>query len=145
MATIARRSHRMPIPAATELAAADDLNGAGTTLEVTGAERVLIVQAADGTAGTAGIDVLEISKDGGVTWTADDTLLALASDDDSGTVVANAALNAAGVEPSGCAIFKSGPHKGVTHMRVVRDATVNANSAAWVTGAPSVDAITIGK
>lgn len=145
MATIARRSHRMPIPAATELAAADDLNGGTTELNVTGAERVLIVQVADGTAGTAGIDVVEISKDGGETWAADDTLLALSADDDSGTLVANAALNAAGVEPTGCAIFKSGPHAGVTHMRIVRDNTVNSNSAAWVTGAPSVDAITIGK
>lgn len=144
MATPNRGSLRSKIPAATELAAADDLDGGTTTLDVSGVDRVLILQVADGTAGTAGIDVVQISKDGGSEWFADDTLLAIASDDVTGTVVANGALNAAGIEPAGVAVFKSGPHTGPTLMRVVRLAATDANSAAWVTGAPSVDAIRIG-
>jgi hypothetical protein len=130
------------------LATADDLNGdptnTATYADVSGTDRVLVLQAI-GTAGTAGIDVIQLSKDGGSEWFADDTILALASNDVTGTVLANGALNAAGVEPTGAAqVFKSGPHTGPTLMRVVRDATVDANSAAWVTGAPSVTAILVG-
>lgn len=145
MAAIARRSMAFPIPASTELAAADDLNGVSDgskDFDVSGAARVLIAQIANGTAGTAGIDVVQVSHDG-IEWEADDTLLALASDDDSGTVVADGALNAAGTEPSGAAIFKSGPHRGPTLMRVVRDGTTGT-SEAWVTGAPQVIGIRVG-
>lgn len=143
MATPNRGSLRSKIPAGTTMVAADDLNGASTTLDVSGTDRVLLAQISNGTAGTAGIDVVQISKDGGSEWFADDTLLALASDDVTGTVVADGALNAAGVEPTGAAIFKSGPHTGPTLMRVVRDGT-NGTSEAWVTGAPSVVAIRVG-
>lgn len=136
MAAIARRSIRARINAATELAAADDVDGGTTTLDVSGAQRVIIAQINNGTAGTLGIDIVEISHDGGDNWAADDTLLALASDENTGTVVANAALNAAGVEPSGAALFKSGPHNGPTLMRVQR-------STNWATGAPQVIAFTI--
>lgn len=136
MAAIARRSIRARIDAATTLAAADDLDGDTTTLDVSGAQRVVIVQVNNGTAGTAGIDVIEVSHDGGDNWAADDTLLALASDENTGTVVASGALNAAGTEPSGAAIFKSGPHNGPTLMRCSR-------STNWVTGAPQVLAFTI--
>lgn len=144
MAAIRRRVIGCKIPAATEAAAANDLNGALTEVDVSGCLRVLVLQDNDGTAGDAGIDVVEVSHDGGATWEADDTLLALASDDQTGDVVANAALNAAGTEPGTVAVFKSGPHTGPTLMRIVRDNTVNANSAAWTTGAPSVDIIKIG-
>jgi hypothetical protein len=148
MAAIRRRSLLGKIPASVSLADADDLNGTsdGTQhRDVSGASRVLIVQHNNGTLGTAGIDVIEVSHDGGTSWAADDTILALASDDATGTVLANAALNAAGVEPVNMAIFKCGPFAGPTLIRCTRDATRNANSAAWVTGAPSVTAITIGR
>ena len=121
------------------LAAADDLNGAGTTLDVSGAGHVIIAQIANGTAGTAGIDTIEISKDGGTTW-ADDTTLRAATAADDGAVVANAELNAAGVEPTGAALFKSGPHTGPTLLRCGRGGS-GEQGTAWVTGAPSVVAI----
>jgi hypothetical protein len=136
MTSIARRSIRGRIDAATELAAADDVYGGTTTLDVSGAQRVVIVQINNGTAGTLGIDLVEVSHDGGSNWAADDTLLALASDENTGTVVADGALNAAGVEPSGAAIFKSGPHNGPTLMRVSR-------ATNWATGAPQVIAFKV--
>lgn len=146
MATIARRSIRARVSAATTLATADDLNGvqdASQNFDVSGAQRVIVVQIDNGTAGTTGIDVIEVSKDGGSNWRADDTLLALASDDQTGTLV-DGILNAAGVEPVGkAAIFKSGPHNGPTLMRCRRDNTQNAASAAWTTGAPSVIAFKV--
>lgn len=136
------------IPAGTTLAAADDVNGdptnTATWLDLTGAVRALVVQLNSGTAGTAGIDKIQISRDGGKEWVEDETLLALASDDATGTILANGLLNAAGVEPAGAAIFKGGPYEGPVLMRVVRDATVDAESAAWVTGAPAVMGIRIG-
>lgn len=147
MAAISRRSIRCQIPAAVTLATADDLDGTtdGTQyLEVGGLERVLIHQINNGTDGTAGIDVVEISKDGGITWSADDTLLAIASNDLTGTVVANAALNAAGVEPTvATAIWKSGPHEGPTKMRIGRKTTTTGGTT-WITGAPTVLAYKIG-
>ena len=141
MAAIARRSVAFQIPASTVLAAADDLNGAAVQHDVSGSLRCLIVQNPIGTAGTAGVDVIEVSHDGGDTWVADPTLLALASDDNTGTVVT--ALNAAGVEPTGAAIFKSGPHRGPTLIRCGRGGSGEAGTA-WVTGAPQVAAITVG-
>lgn len=144
MAAIRRRVLGYKIPALVEVVAADDLNGTGTGIDVSGCLRVVLIQENDGTAGTAGIDVVEISHDAGKSWAADDTVLAMSSDDNTGTVLANAALNAAGVEPTRYAAFKCGPFTGPTLLRITRDATVNANSAAWVTGAPSVDAMKIG-
>lgn len=147
MAAIRRTVLGAKIPASQELAAADDLNGVSDgskNIDVSGCLRVLVIQENDGTAGTAGIDVIEVSHDGGSTWAADDTLIALANDDQTGDVLANAALNAAGTEPTRFAVFKGGPYMGPTLMRCVRDNTVNANSAAWSTGAPSVDVIRIG-
>ena len=143
MATPPRGSIRSRIPAGTTLAAADDLDGAGTTLDVSGTDRVIIVQINNGTAGTAGVDAIEISKDGGSTWAADETILALASDDITGTVLAGGALNAAGVEPAGAAIFKSGPHTGPTLMRCAR-LTGTGGGTTWVTGAPQVVAVRVG-
>ncbi len=136
-----------PISQTASLAAADDLNGVQDntkSFDVTGASRVIVVQHANGTAGTAGIDVIAISKDGGQTWAAADKVLALSSDDSTGTEL-NGILNAAGVEPVNYAAFKCGPYEGKTAIRVFRYVTDLAASAAWVTGAPSVDVFTIGQ
>ena len=146
MTAIARRSIRCQIPAAVTLATADDLDGTTDNTqayEVGGLERCLILQVNDGTLGTAGIDVIEISKDGGTTWSADDTLLAIASNDLTGTIEASGALNAAGVEPTLYALFKSGPHEGPTKMRCGRKTTTTGGTT-WVTGAPTVLLVKIG-
>jgi len=152
MTAIARRSVRAQIPAAFSLADADDLDGFDTEslsdgwLDVTGCQRVVIVCVA-GTLGTAGIDVVQISHDGGLTWAADDTLLLASANDNTGTIVADGALEAAGVDPvtAAAAIFKSGPYEGPTYMRVCRDTSDAQAGAAvdWITGAPSVTAIRI--
>lgn len=134
-------SVRSGISTTATMAAADDLNGATTTLDVTGAGRVIIAQLNSGTAGTAGIDIVEISKDGGTTWAPDTTLRAFATAD-SAAAISGAALNAAGVEPSGAALFKSGPHAGPTLMRVGRGGSGQAGTA-WVTGAPAVVAVKV--
>ena len=144
MAAIVRRSLIAKIPAGTVLATADDLDGTTDNtqlLDCTGVLRVIIAQHNNGTLGTAGIDVIEISKDGGTTWALDDTLLAIASDDHTGTVVT--ALNAAGVEPVNVALFKSGPHEGPTKMRCGRK-TTDTGGTTWVTGSPTVTAYPIG-
>ncbi len=143
MATPNRGSIRSRIPAGTTLAAAGSLTGAGVTLDVSGTERVLIVQVNNGAAGTAGRDAIEISKDNGSAWIADDTLVALADDDTSGTVIVNGLLNAAGTAPAGAAVWKSGPHSGSTFMRCAR-LTGTGGGTSWVTGAPQVLAIRVG-
>lgn len=128
-------SIRSPLAAATELAAADDLNGGTATLDLSGAAGAVIAQVADGTAGTAGIDIVEVSKDGGTQWEA------AAIRNAAGTAIATGVLNAAGVEPVGAALFtmhpRDGQMDGPTLIRVTRGTN-------WVTGAPSVDAIRIG-
>jgi hypothetical protein len=147
MTAIVRRSHAFKIPASTTLATADDVNGTndGTQyFDVSGKARVLYVQINNGTAGTVGIDVIKISRDGGINWVADPTLLALASDDVTGTVVASGILNAAGVEPTGAAVFKGGPYPGPTLVRCARAVGDDADSVLWTTGAPTVLAIPIG-
>jgi hypothetical protein len=145
MTAIARRSIRASI-SVENLAAANDLDGvqdATKTIDVTGAQRVILVCVA-GTLGTAGVDVVQISKDGGTNWAADTTLQAIGADEHTGDIVADAALEAAGVDPVtfAAAAFKSGPHNGPTLMRVARD-TDGFGGTDWVTGAPSVDAIVI--
>lgn len=147
MTAIARRSIRAQIPAGFVAAAADDLDGlpvstaaeiALASLDVTGAQRVLIVQSNDGTAGTAGIDEISVSHDGGTTWSADPTLLLASANDLTGSI-ASGSLNAAGVEPVNSTVWKSGPYEGPTLIRCCR-VTADAQSAGvtWVTGAPSV-------
>jgi hypothetical protein len=142
MVDIRRRSLATSVGAQTTLAAADDLNGAGITLNVTGAMGVIIAQINNGTAGTAGVDVIEESHDGGENWEDCDTLLALSADPFTGTLVANAELNAAGVEPTGAALFKAGPFEGPTLIRCGRGGS-GEQGTAWVTGAPSVVAAII--
>lgn len=139
MTAIARRSVRARIGDPVILAVADDLDGtdvASLDIDVTGAQRVIIVQDPIGTAGTLGIDVIQVSHDGGESWAADTTVMALAEDDNTGDILASAALNAAGVEPTGSAVFKSGPHNGPTLLRC--DRTTN-----WATGSPQVRAFTV--
>jgi hypothetical protein len=144
---IVRPTHAFPIPAGFTLATADDVNGTNDGsqyLDVSGKMRVLYVQINNGTAGTTGIDAINVSFDGGVNFVDDDTLLALASDDDSGTVIVDGLLNAAGAEPTGAAVFKGGPYLGQVKVRCARNVADDAASAAWTTGAPTVLAITVG-
>lgn len=146
MTAITRRSRICAISPAFTLATEDDLDGTTDNtqaFDVTGALRVLIIQNTAGTAGTAGIDVVEISKDGGKTWAADTTLLAMDANDATGTIVADAALNAAGVEPTDATCWKSGPHEGPTAIRIGRKTTTTTGTT-WVTGAPAVYGIAIG-
>lgn len=145
MAAIRRRSLSTLISREAVLATADDLNGTSDNtqaFDISGALRVLIVQDNSGTAGTAGIDVVEISKDGGTTWAAATDVLAIDSNDTTGTVLASGALNAAGVEPTRTALFKAGPYPGKTAIRISRGAA--GSGTAWVTGAPKVSMHVIG-
>lgn len=146
MAFTRKGSNRTPITSQVTLATADDLNGTvdnTQAFDVSGYDRVLIVQDNTGTNGTAGIDVVEYSKDGGVTWAAASDVLALASDDAEGTFLVGGALNAAGTEPSRYAVFKAGPFSGKTAIRIARGGS-GASGTPWVTGAPAVNLIAIG-
>jgi hypothetical protein len=146
MAAIERRSHRAAVSKSFTLATADDLDGTVTNtqaFDVTGVDRVIILQINNGTNGTAGIDVVEYSKDGGTTWAAATDVLAVASDDATGTVLVNGALNAAGVEPTGAAAWKCGPFEGPTAIRIGRK-TTDTTGTTWVTGAPTVLAFAVG-
>jgi hypothetical protein len=150
MAAVARRGRLLAVSRKLVLAAADDLDGVQDntkSFDVSGATRVIIAQDNTGTAGTAGIDVLCVSKDDGVNWTPDPNVLAIDSDDSTGTVLVGGALNAAGVEPTTVAtsLFKAGPYEGKTAIRIVRKTSdFGAGGVTWVTGAPSVFAIVIG-
>lgn len=146
MAAIARRSIAVPISTAAVLATADDLDGTSDNtqaFDVTGATRVVVIQHNSGTAGTAGIDVVQISHDGGKEWAADTTVLPMSENDATGTIQASGALNAAGVEPVNYAAFKCGPWEGPTAIRINRKTTEGGTT--WVTGAPQVVAFAIGK
>jgi hypothetical protein len=145
MAAIRRRSLRGAVGVQTTLATADDLDGTqdGTqNLDVSGCAGAIIIQHNNGTLGTAGIDVLEQSTDGGITWIACDTVMLLSANPFTGTVVASAALNAAGVEPTNMAVFKAGPFRGPALLRIGRKTTTNLGTT-WVTGAPTVVAASI--
>lgn len=146
MAAIARRSMRSLVSRYFTLAAADDLDGTTDNTQaadISGASRVLIFQVNDGTAGTAGIDVIEYSFDGGSNWSAATDVLAADSNDVSGTVLASGALNAAGVEPPASALFKCGPFNGKVAIRCARK-TTETGGTTWVTGAPTVKIVAIG-
>jgi hypothetical protein len=146
MTAITRRSLVSVIGTPVTLATADDLNGTsdGTQeFNITGARRVIVQQLNNGTAGTAGIDVIEVSHDG-IEWAADATIMPIANNDTTGDIVVTGILNAAGVEPTLEATFKGGPYEGPTWMRCTRNVSTNAASAAWVTGAPTVRLIPIG-
>jgi hypothetical protein len=155
MATPTRRGLVSPISAAVQLVAKDDLDGtAGTrrSIDATGASRVLIIQepALEASDGTAGIDVIAISKDGGYTLVAESTTaLLVTADDITGTILAAGVMNAAGVEPltARSAVIKCGPYEGPTLVRICRKAAGAfgiVGGVAWVTHAPAVNAILIG-
>jgi len=143
----ARRSIRTAISKTATLATANDLDGTSDNTQafvVGGGDRLIIAQINNGTDGTAGKDVVEYSVDGGKTWASATDVLALASDDFSGTAITNGVLNVAGTEPSGAALFKAGPFEGPTAVRITRNVSQNASSAAWVTGAPTVICALVG-
>lgn len=145
-------SIRTPLGELTTLATADDLDGTTDdtqVLDLTGAAGAVIAQLNSGTAGTAGIDVIEFSRDGGETWKAATAAnigqghAGLMAEDGSAAAAANAALNAAGVEPSGAALFSLGPVDGPFEIRCGRK-TTDTSGTTWVTGAPAVVAMRIG-
>lgn len=156
MTAISRKSIRCPISTVVTLATADDLDGTvdnTQAYDITGAERVIVEQRNDGTPGTAGVDVIEISHDNGATWTAATDGLAISSNDGTGTVLSGGALNSAGTEAY--ATFKFGPYVGQTAIRCGRKTSTITSMATydksltagttWVTGAPSVRMYTIGQ
>jgi len=143
-------SRRNAIGASTTLATADDLDGTvdnSQVLSLKGGAGAVILQLNNGTNGTAGIDVIEYSRDGGTTYKA-----ATAANignghgglrTSAGTAVASAALNAAGAEPAGAAIFFLAPMDGVVQIRCAR-LTTTTNGTTWVTGSPQVIAFRMG-
>ena len=147
MAAINRRSLDSLRSTSVTLATADDLDGTTDNTQaydVTGCDRILL-SSFQGTLGTAGIDVLEVSHDKGITWTADDTLLLHSSNDTTGTVMASGALNSAGVDPvtNLTGLYTAGPWDGPTAVRIGRK-TTDTSGTTWVTGAPSVTMIVFG-
>jgi len=164
MAAIKRRGAIAPISRVVTLATADDLDGTQDNTQaydVTGAIRIVVCQVNNGTNGTAGIDVLEISHDDGVSWKAADKVLALDSNDSSGTEL-NGVLNVAGTEPTVAGattlgVFKCGPYEGKTALRIGRKTSADiatysmvtwgkelTSGTTWVTGAPSVYMVAVG-
>lgn len=146
MAAITRRSIATPISIPFTLATADDLDGTVDNTQaanITGASRYLINQINNGTNGTAGIDCIEISHDGGVTWAADTTLILTSANDLTGTIVVSGVLNAAGAEPTGGALWKGGPQEGPTAIRCAR-LTGTGGGTTWVTGSPTVTVTAVG-
>ena len=147
MAAINRRSLENLRSTSVTLATADDLDGTTDNTQaydVTGCSRILI-SSFGATLGTAGIDVLEVSHDGGVNWAADDTVLLHSSNDTTGTVMASGALNAAGVDPvtNLTGLYTAGPWDGPTAVRIGRK-TTDTSGTTWITGAPTVLLITEG-
>jgi hypothetical protein len=142
-----RRTLRDLRSIAFTLATADDLNGTvdGTqAVLVSGAARVLLIQSNVGTGGTSGIDVVEVSYDGGVTWAAASDVLPVSANDLTGTIQASGALNSAGTEPTLYAAFTCGPYEGYkTYLRIGRGGS-GALGTAWSTGAPSVYCVLFG-
>lgn len=141
-------SLRSAIGELTVLAAADDLNGAAVTMDVTGAGAVIIAQLNSGTAGTLGVDIIEFSRDGGTTWAVATAAnigrghAGLLLEDGTAAAAAGAALNAAGTEPAGAAIFSLGPVSGPFKIRCGRGGSGEAGTA-WTTGAPAVVALKV--
>ena len=146
-------SIRNPFGERTELAEADDVDRSenAASFDLTGSAGCIILQCNDGTAGTAGIDVIEFSRDGGVTWKVATAAnigqghAGLLLEDGSAAAAAGAALNAAGVEPTnGAAMFSLGPVDGPFLIRVGSNTLSSGTAEDWSTGSPSVDAIRIG-
>ena len=150
MTAIRRRSVRNAVSAATTLALANELSGSLVrTLDVSG-KVAIVVQEAVGTTGTGGVDVIEISHDGGITWTPDNTLLPLANSWFTGTLANEetadvpGSLNVAGADVILAGVFKGGPYTGPSLMRVARAVANSPLSILWGTAAPLVYAVAIG-
>lgn len=129
------------------LAAANDLDGVQDetkTLDLTGSQGAVIIAQNSGTDGTAGIDVIVFSRDGGNSY----RLLTAANvgqghgglRDSAGAAVAGAALNAAGAEVN--AAFIIPPPDG--QFRIKLNRKTGEFGTTWVTGAPAVQAIRLG-
>jgi hypothetical protein len=145
MTAIRRRSLRGAIGASAVLATADDLDGTtdnSQVLDVSGCSAAIVFQRHDGTPGTAGIDVIEESHDGGITWAACTTAMLLAGNPHTGTILVAGAINAAGVDTVGGYVLKCGPFRGPAMLRIGRKTTTTTGTT-WLTGAPSVDAAAI--
>ena len=146
--SVSRISEKFPIATANDVDRSEN-----TVLDISGADCVLLIQPNDGTAGTLGIDVIEVSVDGSEWVLATTAALAgigitghpgLLLEDGSKAAAAGAALNAAGVEPTGMALFSLDRIPGPASLRV-GSATLSSGTAAdWSTGAPSVQAIVVG-
>lgn len=146
MPAISRRSMELLRSTVVTLATADDLDGTTDNTQaydVTGCKRVVIIQENSGTNGTAGIDVVEVSHDGGYTWAADDSVMPLAENDATGNIVTSGALNAAGTEPTRATVWTAGPWEGPTAIRIGRKTTTTTGTT-WVTGAPAVTMFVLG-
>lgn len=145
-------SKRLPIGELTTLATADDINGTvdgSQNFDLKGASGAIFIQHNNGTAGTAGVDVVEFSRDGGINWAVATAAnignghAGLMAEDGSAAAAAGAAMNAAGVEPVNMAVFSLGPVDGPFLVRIARGGS-GAGGTAWVTGAPSVSALRLG-
>ncbi len=110
---------------------------------MTGAQGAIVFQRHDGTPGTLGIDVIEVSKDAGLSWAACDRAVLLAGNPFTGTILVGGAINAAGVDTVGGYVVKVGPYNGPAMLRIGRKTTTTGGTT-WSTGAPSVDAARIG-
>jgi hypothetical protein len=140
------RSHHNPISIAATLATADDLDGTTDNTQafyITGVSRGIVIQHNNGTLGTAGIDVIEYSHDGGNTYAAATDLILNSGNDFTGTVAVAGVLNAAGVEPVNVAIWTCGPFESPTVVRCARKTTTTTGTT-WITGAPTVQFMAIG-
>ena len=149
-------SIRNPIGELVTLATADDLDGTidnTQVLDLTGAAGAIIAQVDNGTAGTAGVDAIEFSTDGGSSYlpaTAANLAASnkghagLMAEDGSKAAQAGALLNAAGVEPAtGAVFFSLQAVDGPFQIRCGRK-TTDTGGTTWVTGAPSVYAFRLG-
>jgi hypothetical protein len=149
-------SVRSPFGELFSLADMGDVDGTLTAayyLDLTGAAGCLIIQGPVDTGGDggAGIDVIEFSRDGGISWAAATAALikqghaGLMAEDGSAAAIANAAMNSAGVEPTtvGAQVFSLGPFRGPVMIRCGRKTTTTAGTT-WTTHAPAVAAIRIG-
>jgi len=146
MATRTIRTVSAPLSIAATLATADDLDGTEDNtqaFDITGSLGGLIIQHNNGTLGTAGIDVVAYSHDGGVTWAVATDLILISGNYFTGTVAVNGALNAAGVEPVNVAIWTFTAPEGPTAIRCGRK-TTTTNGTTWVTGSPTVQVVLIG-
>ncbi len=147
-------TRRSPFGELTNLAAADDLDGVqdeSKMLDLTGSSGCIILAGPIGTPGTAGVDVIVFSRDGGSTYAlATATNIGhghagLVLEDGTSAAATNAAMNAAGVEAiiAAAMVFSLGPVDGPFQIKAMRDTSAGFGTD-WVTGAPNVSAIKIG-